>query len=136
MSDIPNIPVRRRELERDLDKLDRFAVNMDALVRIPGTRLTLGLDSVLGLIPVVGDTLALAPSLYVMIEAKRLGASSHALGRMGFNVGIDWLVGLVPVVGDLFDFGWQANIRNTRILREELGHPKEKAALTDQSGPQ
>ena len=131
-----DLPVPRRELERDLQKLDRFAVNMDALVRIPGTRLTLGLDSVLGLVPVVGDTLALAPALYVMIEAKRLGASPHALGRMGFNVAIDWAVGLVPLVGDLFDFGWQANIRNARILRQELGMPKEEAALTDQSGPQ
>ncbi len=130
-----NLPApSRRELERDLQNLDRFAVNMDALVRIPGTRLTLGLDSVLGLVPVIGDTLALAPALYVMIEARRLGASTHALGRMGFNVGIDWLVGLVPLVGDLFDFGWQANIRNARILREDLGIPKENAALTDQSG--
>lgn len=113
----------QRILEADLAKLDRFAVQMDALVRIPGTRLTLGVDSVLGLVPVIGDTLALAPSLYVILEAKRLGASSHALGRMGFNVGIDYLVGLIPIVGDLFDFGWQANMRNTRILREELGIP-------------
>lgn len=130
MTDLP----AQRTLERDLDKLDRFAVQMDALVRIPGTQLTLGVDSVLGLVPVIGDTIALAPSLYVILEAKRLGASSHALGRMGFNVGIDYLVGLIPLVGDLFDFGWQANIRNTRILREELGVRKENAALNDQRG--
>lgn len=127
-------------LAADLERLDRFAVQMDALVRIPGTRLTLGLDSVLGLVPVIGDTLALVPSLYVLLEAKRLGASHHALGRMGFNVGIDYLVGMVPIVGDLFDFGWQANIRNTKILRQELGHALgkqagiEKAALRGQSG--
>ena len=120
-----NLPADRI-LAADLDKLDRFAVQMDALVRIPGTRMTLGLDSVLGLVPVIGDTLALAPALYVILEAKRLGASSHALGRMGFNVGIDYLVGLVPIVGDLFDFGWQANIRNTKILREELGIPADQ----------
>ncbi len=123
MSDLP----ARRDLDADLERLDKFAVNMDALVRIPGTNLTLGLDSVLGLFPVIGDTLALVPSLYVLLEAKRLGASNHALGRMGFNVGVDYVVGLVPVLGDLFDFGWKANIRNTKILREELG--KEKAAL-------
>ena len=119
----------RGDLEADLDRLDRIAVRMDALLRIPGTRLSLGLDSVLGLVPVIGDTLALAPSIYVLAEAKRLGASPHALGRMGFNVGIDYVVGLVPLLGDLFDFGWKANIRNTKILREELG--KEKAALPE-----
>lgn len=123
-----NLPAER-VIKAELDKLDRFAVQMDALVRIPGTKLTLGVDSVLGLVPVIGDTLALAPSLYVILEAKRLGASSHALGRMGFNVGIDYLVGLIPIVGDLFDFGWQANIRNTRILREELGVPAEPGTL-------
>ena len=120
-------------LEADLDRLDRIAVQMDALVRIPGTRLTLGLDSLLGLVPVIGDTLALAPSIYVLAEARRLGASPRALGRMGFNLGVDYVVGLVPLLGDLFDFGWKANIRNTQILREELGI--EKAALPEQSGP-
>jgi len=125
----PPVP---QTLEADLDRLDRIAVQMDALVRIPGTRLTLGLDSLLGLVPVIGDTLALAPSIYVLAEAKRLGASPRALGRMGFNLGVDYVVGLVPLLGDLFDFGWKANIRNTRILREELGI--EKAALPEQSG--
>ena len=88
----------------------------------------------LGLIPVVGDTLALAPSIYVLAEARKLGASNHAMGRMGFNVAIDYLIGLIPLVGDLFDFGWRANIRNTEILREELGIPKDEAALIDQRG--
>ena len=126
------VPEAAREVEEDLDRLDRIATRMDALMRIPGTRLTLGLDSVLGLVPVIGDTLALAPSIYVLAEAKRLGASPHALGRMGFNVGIDYVVGLVPLLGDVFDFGWKANMRNTRILREELG--KQKAAPPKRSG--
>lgn len=124
----------RQDIEAGLDRLDRLATTLDAIVRIPGTRLTLGLDSVLGLVPVIGDTLALAPSLYVLIESRRLGASSHAIGRMSFNIGVDYVVGLVPVVGDIFDFGWQANLRNTRILREELGLPTEKAALSKQRG--
>lgn len=115
-----SVPAPRADLYDDLDRLDRFAVRMDALVRIPGTKLALGLDSLLGLVPVIGDTLALAPSLYVLLEAKRMGASSHAMGRMGFNVAVDYVIGMIPLVGDLFDFGWQANIRNARILREEL----------------
>ncbi len=125
----------RSSIENDVERLEGLAVKLDALVRIPGTRLTLGLDALLGLVPVIGDTLSLIPSLYVLSQARRLGASNHAMGRMGFNIGIDYLVGLVPLVGDIFDFGWQANIRNTRILREELGLDKEKTALSDQRGP-
>ncbi|MEM9583995.1 MAG: DUF4112 domain-containing protein [Pseudomonadota bacterium] len=116
-------------------RLDRLANTLDNIVRIPGTRLTVGLDAILGLVPVIGDTLALAPSLYVVIEANRLGASKHAIGRMAFNIAVDYVVGLVPIVGDVFDFGWQANVRNMRILREDLGLQTEKAALSDQRGP-
>ncbi len=120
-------------VEKELKRLEKVATQMDALVRIPGTRLSLGLDSLLGLVPVIGDTLALGPSLYVLLKARELGASPHAMGRMGFNVGVDYVVGLVPLVGDLFDFGWKANIRNTRILREEL--TKKKAAIPKEGGP-
>jgi hypothetical protein len=122
-------PPATQALEHDLTKLDRFATQMDALFRIPGTRLTVGVDSLLGLVPVAGDTLAMGPQLYVLLEAKRLGASPNAIGRMFFNVGLDYVIGLIPLAGDLFDLGWRANIRNVAILREDLGQEKP-ASLT------
>lgn len=115
-----------RDLDAELEKLERYAVQMDALVRIPGTRLTFGVDAVLGLVPVLGDTLSLFPSLYILAKGHRLGASSQAQGRMLFNICVDYVIGMVPVIGDLFDFGWRANIRNARILREELGPANKK----------
>lgn len=122
-------PPTKPGLKHDLDNLDKFAARMDALFRIPGTRLTVGVDSLLGLVPVAGDTLAMGPQLYVLLEARRLGASPQAMGRMLFNVGIDYVIGLIPLAGDLFDLGWRANIRNVAILRADLNQ-EEPASLT------
>jgi hypothetical protein len=79
-----------------------------------------GLDALLGLIPGLGDSVSLLPALYLMMEAKRLGASKFLLTRMAMNVGIDWLVGSIPLLGDIFDVGFKANRRNIKLLRDTL----------------
>lgn len=101
-------------------RADRIARVMDRAVRLPGTNVRLGLDSILGLVPGVGDTLALAPSLYIVAMAHRQGVPRAQLARMAGNIGIDWLIGLVPLIGDIFDIGWKANSRNARILRDHV----------------
>lgn len=103
-----------------LDRLERLARRMDRAFRIPLTQIRFGWDSILGLLPGVGDTLALAPSIYILHEAREMGASSAVLARMAANVGIDWLVGLVPLVGDILDVGVKSNTRNVALLRQHL----------------
>ncbi|MDX5403233.1 MAG: DUF4112 domain-containing protein [Rhodobacterales bacterium] len=99
-----------------------LARRMDCAYRVPFTPIRFGWDSILGLVPVVGDTLALAPSVYILREAHAMGASKPVLARMVGNVGIDWLVGLVPLVGDLLDVGVKSNTRNVALLREHLNN--------------
>ncbi|MGI3167664.1 DUF4112 domain-containing protein [Pseudooceanicola sp. C21-150M6] len=106
------------DILRRLDRVDRVAQLMDRAVRLPGTRIRLGLDSVLGLVPGVGDTLTLLPSAFVLAEAHRLGVPRHVMGRMVGNLAVDWAIGLVPLIGDIFDVGWKANVRNAALLRE------------------
>jgi hypothetical protein len=106
--------------ENDLDRLHRLARRMDYAFRIPLLGVRLGWDSILGLVPGVGDVLALAPAGYIIKEARRMGASAPVLGRMGANVGIDMVIGAIPLVGDLFDIGWKANTRNVALLRDHL----------------
>jgi hypothetical protein len=108
-----------------LARLERLAHQMDSAFRIPGTRFRIGLDSVLGLVPGVGDTLALAPSAYILFEARRLGAPKRLITRMAANSGFDWMVGLVPLIGDVFDMGVKSNIRNVALLRAHM----EKGSL-------
>lgn len=103
-----------------LQRVARLAYWLDDRFRIPGTRLRVGLDGLLGLIPGIGDTATALIAAYVVLEAARLGIPKAMLARMLANVGIDYIVGLVPLVGDLGDFAWKANRRNARLLRDHL----------------
>jgi hypothetical protein len=103
-----------------LEHLDRIARLMDSAITIPGTNLKIGADSIVGLVPGVGDTLALIPGLYIIGMGWRMGASKTTLGRMGVNAAIDSVVGSVPLLGDLFDAGFKSKLRNVALLRDDL----------------
>ena len=96
---------------------------LDSAIRVPGTRIRLGLDPLLGLIPGIGDLVGAALSGHLVLLAARLGAPRTVLMRMLANVAIDTVGGTVPVLGDLFDVGWKANTRNLALLEEHLGQP-------------
>jgi hypothetical protein len=105
------------EAEVRLRRLRRVAWILDRCVGIGG-KARFGIDPLIGLIPVAGDWVAAVLSLYVIYESLRLGMPWPVLGRMLANVGIEALVGTVPVVGDIFDFIWQANTRNLRLVEQ------------------
>ena len=105
---------------RAADRAEALARRMDSAIRVPLTPIRLGWDSILGLVPGVGDTLALVPGAYIIFLAHRTGVPKFTLGRMTVNSGLDWLIGLVPVLGDIFDIGFKANIRNAALLREHV----------------
>lgn len=119
---------RREEVDAVELALDRRAANirtlarvLDSAVKIPGTGIRIGADSVFGLVPVVGDIAGAALSGYIVLASARLGAPSSTLMRMLMNIGIDTVVGAVPVLGDMFDVGWRANMRNVELLDVHLG---------------
>lgn len=118
--------------EATLKRLDKLAALLDARWKIPGTDIRFGLDSLIGLIPGIGDAATALISVYLMGEAKAAGASNKLLGKMAVNVGVEFLVGLVPVIGDLFDIGWRANQRNMTMLRNEIAPPPEPERNPDQ----
>ena len=101
---------------RDLDKLRVLTRVFDELLTVPGTRIRVGLDAIIGLIPGAGDVVAGVVGAYALVIASRLGAPPSVLVRMVGNVLIDMLVGSVPILGDLFDIGWKANRRNYDLL--------------------
>lgn len=103
-----------------LHRIERFSRLMDSAIRIPFTRVNIGLDGLLGFIPVVGDVTGLLLSGYVLVESQRAGASRRVQAHMVKNILLDAVVGSVPVVGDVFDVMYKANMRNARLLRREL----------------
>ena len=103
-----------------LQRLHRLSHLLDSKFRLPGTTYRFGLDSLLGLIPGIGDTVGLLLSSYILFEAKNLGAPTTLLLRMAANIGIDALVGTVPLLGDVFDVAWQANAKNLALLQNHL----------------
>jgi len=106
--------------EQRLARLDALAKLMDVAFILPGTNIRYGIDGIIGLIPVVGDILTTAISLWIVREARALGAPWHITARMLGNVALDGLVGAVPAVGDAFDVLFRANMRNMRMLRRWL----------------
>ena len=101
---------------RGLDALRRWARLFDSAFRIPGTRITFGLDPILGLIPGLGDIASPLLSWFFIWHGVRLRVPKVVLARMVLNVLIDAAAGLIPIAGDLFDVGWKANEWNLSLL--------------------
>jgi hypothetical protein len=106
--------------EQRLKRLEAMAKLLDIAFILPGTKIRYGIDGLIGLIPVVGDIIATALSLWLVREARALGAPWHVTARMLGNVAVQGVIGTVPVAGDAFDVLFRANMRNARILRRWL----------------
>lgn len=111
---------RRADPTRSRARVARLARLLDTAITIPGTRIRLGVDPLLGLIPGAGDTITTLMSLYIVYEGYRAGLPRSALLRMAGNVAIDAVIGAVPLLGDLGDIFWRANRRNLAIFDEHL----------------
>ena len=92
--------------------------------RIPGTRRRIGLDGVVGLVPVVGDVLTAAVAFYPLAEGWRHGVPKRVLARMLGNLGLDVTIGAIPILGDLFDMRFKSNRRNVELLRRHFRRPR------------
>jgi hypothetical protein len=105
-----------------IDLVERL---LERALVIPGLNRGIGLDAVVGFVPVAGDVIAGAMGLYLVWEARNLGLPKRTVARMLFNVGIDTTLGAVPMLGDVFDLLFRSNTRNLRLLKRHLDrhHP-------------
>jgi hypothetical protein len=109
--------------------LDRLAWLMDRAIVIPGTKITLGLDALLGLLPVGGDVLTgIVQAALVLIALRHYRVPRSVAARMMANVAIDIAVGSIPLLGDLFDVGFKANTRNIKLLEPYRPRPASEFA--------
>ena len=119
----------REEEVRRVGALVRW---LDDLIRIPGTKLGIGLDPLIGAIaPGVGDAVTGAASLAVLMTAIRRKVPTIVVARMLLNIAIDTILGAVPVVGDVFDVLWRSNYRNLQLLERHQGELEPRARAGD-----
>ena len=119
-----NVPTQA-ELEIDLARARKLARLMDSQFSIAG--IEFGLDAIVGLIPVAGDCLTAAASLYPIYLARRHDLGKTVQYRMAFNVLMDVLPGMIPVVGDIIDVAYKANLKNLKLLERAAEKKRGKA---------
>ena len=119
-----DLPITRHpdHVRRRIEALEHL---LEHSVPLPGTRQMVGLDAIVGLIPVVGDLIGAAMGAYLIFEASLLGLPKWKLARMAGNVAFDTALGSIPFVGDVFDFLFHSNSRNLKIVKRHLAkhHP-------------
>ena len=104
-----------------VERLDQFAYWMDNGISIPGLNARIGLDPIIGLVPVWGDALGAIISCYIPYQAYRAGAPSSLIFTMLTIILAEAIVGSIPVVGDLVDAVIKSNQVNVRMLKDHLG---------------
>lgn len=114
--------------------LEFIAGLMDDRFHIPGTNIRFGLDSLVGLVPGVGDAIGGIVSSYIIWRAQRMGASNWILMRMAGNMLFDTVIGVIPVVGDIFDMQFKSNRRNLELLRRHRARVTQAPHATRTAG--
>ena len=129
----PNVTRIDDRTEQSVVRLEALAKLMDGVLTIPGTNIRLGLDGLIGIVPVAGDVVSGLISSYLIWEARQLGAPRWLIARMVGNTLLDTTIGAIPVLGDAFDVMFRANMKNMALLRRHMD--KKGLTATGPSGP-
>ena len=111
---------RNEIIEERIIRLKRLSERLDETFTVPGTDYKIGIESIIGAIPLVGDLIGGIISTYIMYSGIKIGASPRIIAQMAANIAVDFAIGSIPIVGDLFDFVWKANKKNVKLI-EEVG---------------
>ncbi|MEZ4815016.1 MAG: DUF4112 domain-containing protein [Bdellovibrionota bacterium] len=110
--------------EAELARLNRLANLLDSKFRIPYTQFRIGLDGLIGLVPIYGDVVSFLLSFIVIVMIARMGVPTSVLIRVCMNSLLDFVIGLVPFAGDLADIFFKSNLRNVRLVQRYYATPQ------------
>lgn len=125
---IPN----RRDPAALRKRVETMEFLLERSFTLPGINRPVGLDAIIGLVPVVGDILTAAMGTYIVWEARNLGMPKWKLWRMMGNIGVDTALGAIPFVGDAFDLFFRSNTRNLKIIKAHLDKHHPGTIIIDQ----
>ena len=126
-----NHPAHDSSRLKTLSRIRRLSRLMDTAFKIPGLKLKVGLDPIIGLIPGGGDLVTAVISVYILFLATRFRLPKRVLGQMVLNIGLEAIVGTVPLLGDVFDVFYKSNIRNLDLLEAHLQTQAQPLPRTD-----
>jgi hypothetical protein len=117
--------VDTRDPAKIRQRIETLEMLLERSFVLPGVRMPIGLDAIVGLVPVIGDFITAAMGAYIVWEARNLGLPKWQLWRMSGNILFDTALGAVPVVGDAADFLFRSNSRNLKIIKRHMDkhHP-------------
>ena len=109
-------------------RIEAMEFLLERCIELPGIGRKVGLDAIIGLIPVIGDIITAAMGAYIVWEARNLGLPKWKLWRMAGNIAFETALGAVPIAGDAFDLLFRSNTRNLKIVKRHLDkhHPASR----------
>jgi len=125
---IPN----RRDPAALRKRVETLEIILERSFTIPGINRPVGLDAIVGLVPVVGDAITAVMGAYIIWEARNLGMSKWQIWRMIGNLGVDTALGAIPLAGDAFDLLFRSNTRNLKIIKKHLDKHHPGTVVIDQ----
>jgi hypothetical protein len=117
--------------EERLLRLKLLSNRLDEIITIPRTKYKIGIDPIIGTIPIIGDLLGSIISIYILYSGSKMGLSSRIIAKMSLNIGFDFVLGLIPIIGDIFDMGWKANKRNVKLIENNINKSDENIVLNN-----
>ena len=115
--------------EERLLRLKILGGRLDESIKIPGTGYKMGLDSMIGAVPVIGDLISGILSTYILYSGIKLGASPKIVAQMATNIAIDFAIGSIPIIGDIFDIIWKANVKNIELIEQNTLENEENKGI-------
>ena len=115
--------------EEKLIRLKRLSERLDNTFTIPGTKYKIGIEALIGAVPIIGDLIGGILASYIMYSGMKMGAPPRIIARMAVNIAIDFAIGSIPIIGDLFDLVWKANKKNVELIEDATLDDKEEQKL-------
>ena len=125
---IPN----RRDPAALRKRVETLEIILERSFTIPGINRPVGLDAIVGLVPVVGDAITAVMGAYIIWEARNLGMSKWQIWRMIGNLSVDTALGAIPLAGYAFDLLFRSNTRNLKIIKKHLDKHHPGTVVIDQ----
>lgn len=112
----------------DLQDVAKLVKLMESSIKIPFINKTIGLEPIIGMVPVVGNFVSFGITAWVMVALLRNNASGKVIAKMILNIVIDFLITSVPVLGNILDFFFKANQRNLELALDHYRYGKNQGS--------